>query len=49
MELASQEYCLHSVLFTLRYVTYVLVVITLQFHCIVLWCVELKLNSVDDL
>ena len=30
MELASQECCLHSVLFTRRYVTFVLVIITLQ-------------------
>ena len=29
MELASQECCLHSVLFTCRYVTFVLVIITL--------------------
>ena len=29
MELASQECCLHSVLFTRRYVTFVLVIITL--------------------
>ena len=28
MELASQEFCLHSVLFTRRYVTFVLVIIT---------------------
>ena len=31
MELASQEYCLHSVLFTRRYVTFVLVIITFVF------------------
>ena len=31
MELASQECCLHSVLFTLRYVTFVLVIITFVF------------------
>ena len=36
MELASQECCLHSVLFTRWYVTFVLVIITLQSHCIVL-------------
>ena len=29
MELASQECCLHCVLFTRRYVTFVLVIITL--------------------
>ena len=29
MELASQECCLHSVLFTRRYVTFVLVIISL--------------------
>ena len=29
MELASQECCVHSVLFTRRYVTFVLVIITL--------------------
>ena len=29
MELASQKCCLHSVLFTRRYVTFVLVIITL--------------------
>ena len=34
MELASQEYCLHSVLFIHRYVTFVLVIITLYSHCI---------------
>ena len=31
MELASQECCLHSVLFTRRYVTFVLVIITFVF------------------
>ena len=31
MELASQECCLHSVLFTHRYVTFVLVIITFVF------------------
>ena len=31
MELASQECCLHSVLFTRRYVTFVLVIITFAF------------------
>ena len=31
MELASQECCLHSVLFTGRYVTFVLVIITFVF------------------
>ena len=31
MELASQECCLHSVLFTCRYVTFVLVIITFVF------------------
>ena len=31
MELASQECCLHSVLFTHRYVTFVLVIITFAF------------------
>ena len=32
MELASQEWCLHSVLFTRRYVTFVLVIITFVFR-----------------
>ena len=31
MELASQECCLHRVLFTRRYVTFVLVIITFAF------------------
>ena len=31
MELASQERCLHCVLFTCRYVTFVLVIITFVF------------------
>ena len=31
MELASQACCLHSVLFTRRYVTFVLVIITFAF------------------
>ena len=31
MELASQECCLHNVLFTRRYVTFVLVIITFVF------------------
>ena len=31
MELASQECCLHSVLFIRRYVTFVLVIITFAF------------------
>ena len=31
MELTSQECCLHSVLFTRRYVTFVLVIITFVF------------------
>ena len=31
MELASQECCLHGVLFTRRYVTFVLVIITFAF------------------
>ena len=31
MELASQECCLHSVLFTRHYVTFVLVIITFLF------------------
>ena len=31
MELASQECCLHRVLFTSRYVTFVLVIITFVF------------------
>ena len=31
MELASQECCLHCVLFTRRYVTFVLVIITFVF------------------
>ena len=31
MELASQECCLHSVLFTHRYVTFILVIITFVF------------------
>ena len=43
MELASQECCLHSVLFTRRYVTFVLVIIT---YNVVL---EKNLNSIDDL
>ena len=36
MELASQECCLHSVLFIRRYVTFVLVIVTLHSHCIML-------------
>ena len=35
MELASQECCLHSVMFIRRYVTFVLVIIMLHSHCIV--------------
>ena len=31
MELASQECCLHCILFTCRYVTFVLVIITFVF------------------
>ena len=31
MELASQECCLHRILFTRRYVTFVLVIITFAF------------------
>ena len=31
MELASQECCLHRILFTCRYVTFVLVIITFAF------------------
>ena len=31
MELASQECCLHRILFTRRYVTFVLVIITFVF------------------
>ena len=31
MELASQECCLHRILFTCRYVTFVLVIITIAF------------------
>ena len=31
MELASQECCLHSVMFTRRYVTFILVIITFVF------------------
>ena len=31
MELASQECCLHCILFTCRYVTFVLVIITFAF------------------
>ena len=34
MELAFQECCLQSVLFTRRNVTFVLVIITLHSHCI---------------
>ena len=50
MELASQECCLHRVLFTRRYVTFVLVIITFVFtlyrQCC---CVRKKSNSDDDL
>ena len=44
MELASQECCLQSVLFTRRYVTFVLVIITLQSHCIVLCEKKIELD-----
>ena len=49
MELASQECCLHSVLFTRRYVTFVLVIITFVFTLYnVVACVRKKSNSIDD-
>ena len=44
MELASRECCLHSVLFIRRYVTFVLVIITL--YNVVL---EKNLKSVGDI
>ena len=44
MELASQECCLHSVLFIRRYVTFVLVIITLYSHCIMYNVVVLEKN-----
>ena len=47
MELASQECCLHSVLFTRRYVTFVLVIITFAFtlYSVVVLSVTLELHS----
>ena len=42
MELASQECCLHRVLFTRRYVTFVLVIITFVFT---LYSVVLEKNQ----
>ena len=46
MELASQECCLHRILFTHRYVTFVLVIITFVFT---LYSVRKKSNSDDNL
>ena len=40
--LASQEYCLHRILFTCRYVTFVLVIITFAFT---LYSVVLEKNQ----
>ena len=50
MELASQECCLHSVLFTRRYVTFVLVIITFVFtlyNVVVLEKIELDRRSLN--
>ena len=51
MELASQECCLHSVLFIRRYVTFVLVIITLHSHSTLYNVVvlEKKSKSIVDL
>ena len=50
MELASQECCLHSVLFTRRYVTFVLVIITFVFtlYNVVLEKIELDRRSLNQ-
>ena len=47
MELASQECCLHRILFTHRYVTFVLVIITFVFtlYSVVLEKIELGRRS----
>ena len=45
MELASQECCLHRVLFTRRYLTFVLVIITFVFT---LYSVVLEQNRTRD-
>ena len=45
MELASQECCLHRVLFTRRYLTFVLVIITFVFT---LYSVVLEENRTRD-
>ena len=50
MELASQECCLHSVLFIRRYVTFVLVIITFVFtlyNVVVLEKIELDQRSLN--
>ena len=50
MELASQECCLHRVLFTRRYVTFVLVIITFVFtlYNVVLEKIELDQRSLNQ-
>ena len=50
MELASQECCLHRILFTRRYVTFVLVIITFVFtlySVVVLEKIELGRQSLN--
>ena len=47
MELASQECCLHRVLFTRRYVTFVLVIITFVI-VFTLYSVVLEKNRTRD-
>ena len=50
MELASQECCLHRILFTHRYVTFVLVIITFVFtlySVVVLEKIELGRRSLN--
>ena len=49
MKLASQECCLHRVMFTRRYVTFVLVIITFVFTLYSVVVLEKKSNSDDDL
>ena len=48
MELASQECCLHSVLFTRRYVTFVLVIITFVFTLYNVVVLEKNVNINKD-
>ena len=49
MELASQECCLHRILFTRRYVTFVLVIITFVFTLYSVVVLEKNRNRIDNL